>query len=122
MGVVVVLLTIAQAELQQLIRVQCCLEHGSGLAGRLSCACYVLAQNMAPGLLAAHPAGLWIARREELGHPLGTITPSSLSSSSDDDSAAAAASTSGSPELFVLEVGSEELPPDDVLSGMEQLR
>lgn len=69
-------------------------------------------------------AGLWIARREELGHPLGTINPSSLSTSSDDDATAAgAASRAGSsPELFVLEVGSEELPPDDVLSGMEQLR
>ncbi len=54
---------------------------------------------------------------------MGTITPSSLSTSSDDDAAAAAASPAGSsPELFVLEVGSEELPPDDVLSGMEQLR
>lgn len=69
------------------------------------------------------PAGLWIARREELGHPLGTITPTSLSSSTDDDVAGAATSSAGSsPELFVLEVGSEELPPDDVLSGMEQLR
>jgi hypothetical protein len=72
-----------------------------------------------------HP-GLWIARREELGHPLGTINPSSLSTSSDDEAAAAAAKGAGqavsSPQLFVLEVGSEELPPDDVLSGMEQLR
>jgi glycyl-tRNA synthetase len=70
------------------------------------------------------PIGLWIARREELGHPLGTITPSSMSSSSDDDAAAAAAAgqAGSSPELFVLEVGSEELPPDDVLSGMEQLK
>jgi len=65
-----------------------------------------------------------MARREELGHPLGTITGSTVSSSSDDEAAAAAAAAqaSSSPELFVLEVGSEELPPDDVLSGMEQLR
>jgi glycyl-tRNA synthetase len=66
---------------------------------------------------------LWIARREELGHPLGAITPTSLSTGSDDEAAAAAAGQAlSSPELFVLEVGSEELPPDDVLSGMEQLR
>lgn len=66
-----------------------------------------------------------MARREELGHPLGTITGSTLSSSSDDEAAAvpaAAGQASSSPELFVLEVGSEELPPDDVLSGMDQLR
>ena len=69
-------------------------------------------------------AGLWIARREELGHPLGTIAPSSLSSSEDDSAAAQppAQQAASSPELFVLEVGSEELPPDDVLAGMEQLR
>lgn len=76
--------------------------------------------------LAREVTGLWIARREELGHPLGTINPSSLSTSSDDEAAAAAARGAGqavsSPQLFVLEVGSEELPPDDVLSGMEQLR
>lgn len=64
-----------------------------------------------------------MARREELGHPLGTVSSSTLSSSSDDDAAApAAGQAAGSPELFVLEVGSEELPPDDVLSGMDQLR
>jgi hypothetical protein len=66
-----------------------------------------------------------MARREELGHPLGTVT-----SSSDEDAAPAAAAASkaaaaagpSSAELFVLEVGSEELPPDDVLAGMVQLR
>lgn len=69
-----------------------------------------------------HP-GLWIARREELGHPLGTINPTSLSTSSDDEAAAKGTGQAlSSPELFVLEVGSEELPPDDVLAGMEQLR
>lgn len=73
-------------------------------------------------MFSACRAGLWIARREELGHPLGTITPTSLSTSSDDEAAAAAGQALSSPELFVLEVGSEELPPDDVLSGMEQLR
>jgi hypothetical protein len=68
-----------------------------------------------------------MARREELGHPLGTVT-----SSSDEDAAPAAAAAAGkaaaaaagpsSAELFVLEVGSEELPPDDVLAGMAQLK
>ncbi|WIA13728.1 hypothetical protein OEZ85_007280 [Tetradesmus obliquus] len=77
--------------------------------------------------LAREVTGLWMARREELGHPLGTV-----SSSTDEDAApaaaaagkaaAAAAAGPSSPELFVLEVGSEELPPDDVLAGMAQLR
>jgi len=66
-----------------------------------------------------------MARREELGHPLGTI----MSSVEEDASPTAAASSPAvagaaptSAELFVLEIGSEELPPDDVLSGMDQLR
>ena len=59
-----------------------------------------------------------MARREELGHPLGTITPPipptapKLTSSS----------LPTAPATFVLEIGTEELPPDDVASGMDQLR
>ena len=59
-----------------------------------------------------------MARREELGHPLGTIAPSAP--------LAAPKPASGSLPLtaatFVLEIGTEELPPDDVASGIDQLR
>jgi hypothetical protein len=44
------------------------------------------------------------------------------SSTATASSPAVAGAAPTSAELFVLEIGSEELPPDDVLSGMEQLR
>lgn len=69
--------------------------------------------------LAREVTALWAERREELGHPLGVVPPASapvvlppLSLSS----------SSSSPRDFVLEIGSEELPPADVESGIAQLR
>jgi hypothetical protein len=61
--------------------------------------------------------GLWLARREELGHPLGSI-PALPSLEPVSPSVPA----SDAPRDFVLEIGSEELPPDDVDAGMAQLR
>lgn len=74
--------------------------------------------------------GLWIARREELGHPLGLISSSKDEEPPAQAAAAAAAAQApavvaralSSPDMFVLEIGSEELPPDDVQAGMTQLR
>ncbi|KAG7672971.1 putative Glycine--tRNA ligase, chloroplastic/mitochondrial 2 [Nannochloris sp. 'desiccata'] len=68
--------------------------------------------------LAREITSLWLTRREEQGHPMGTVapplppvlaavTPNSLPSE---------------PDTFVLELGSEELPPDDVESALEQLK
>jgi glycyl-tRNA synthetase len=65
------------------------------------------------------PPGLWLERREEQGYPLGLVAPADVPKSQ----APAAAATAGTaPRTFVLEIGSEELPPDDVLAGMAQLR
>lgn len=61
--------------------------------------------------------GLWLDRREELEHPLGLVAPlpppppppqqqSPLHDAAD----------------FVLEIGCEELPPNDVTAALEQLR
>lgn len=64
------------------------------------------------------PAGLYMERREELGHPLGVVPPAA--------GAPPPVSDASSPPTcdvdFVLEVGCEELPPQDVRTAMEQLR
>lgn len=63
-----------------------------------------------------------MARREELGHPLGVIPPLS---DPEPVTIQPEASTSGRTHDsadFVLEIGSEELPPDDVMTAAQQLR
>lgn len=69
--------------------------------------------------LAREVTGLWLARREELGHPLGVVaaTPAPVA-----PRLPASSSASDAPKTFVLEVGTEELPPDDVMSAVEQLQ
>ncbi len=64
------------------------------------------------------PAGLWLTRREELGHPLGLIAPAPAPPAARPSLPAQLPAA----DLFVLEVGTEELPPDDVEAGLEQLR
>jgi len=80
--------------------------------------------------LAREVTALWAERREELGHPLGVVppppapvvprvaAPAPPAAGAGTDAAEAAAA----PRDFVLEIGSEELPPADVESGIAQLR
>mmetsp|Transcript_20995 Transcript_20995/g.46001 ORF Transcript_20995/g.46001 Transcript_20995/m.46001 type:complete len:1090 (-) Transcript_20995:488-3757(-) len=68
--------------------------------------------------LAREITGLWMLRREELGHPLGLVPAAAVPAARKPDPA----SLPSSPSTFVLEIGSEELPPDDVASGIEQLK
>ena len=68
--------------------------------------------------LAREITALWMARREEQDYPLGSVAaplPPQLA-------ALAAHDLPTEPATFVLELGSEELPPDDVDSALEQLR
>lgn len=67
--------------------------------------------------LAREVTALWLERREEQGYPLGLVPAPEA-----PRPGAPRAATSAGPRDFVLEIGSEELPPDDVLSGMAQLR
>ncbi|KAL3155346.1 hypothetical protein ABBQ38_010907 [Trebouxia sp. C0009 RCD-2024] len=72
--------------------------------------------------LARQVTGLWMARREELGHPLGVIPPPP---EPEPVTIQPEASTSGRTDEaadFVLEIGSEELPPQDVMTAVQQLR
>ncbi|GBF89751.1 hypothetical protein Rsub_02921 [Raphidocelis subcapitata] len=71
--------------------------------------------------LAREVTGLWLERREEQGYPLGLVAPPEAPKPGKPPAPAAGGAGAGA-RSFVLEVGSEELPPDDVLSGMEQLR
>ena len=64
-------------------------------------------------------AQLWVERREELGFPLGQVTLGDLDQSSPFGEAAAAVDA---PVDFVLELGSEELPADEVLSVADQAK
>lgn len=64
-----------------------------------------------------------MARREELGHPLGTIAPPSPPAPrAPSGSLAAGAAAATATARLVVEVGTEELPPDDLEAGLEQLR
>ena len=57
-------------------------------------------------------------RRAELEHPLGLVPPPTLL----PPPAIETALLPAAPADFVLEIGTEELPPDDVVSACEQLR
>ena len=66
--------------------------------------------------LAHDVAGLWVERREELGFPLGVYRDPPPPVPTADG-----APTTG-PAPLLVEIGTEELPPADVDSAVEQLR
>ena len=68
--------------------------------------------------LAREVTTLWAERREEQGFPLGTVPPPTAPALP----AILPEALPIEPSTFVLELGSEELPPDDVEAALEQLR
>lgn len=76
--------------------------------------------------LARQITSLWLTRREELGFPLLRTTDSDGSAGSNTDMSTASNTMnpplSSGPATFVLEIGSEELPPEDVEAAVQQLR
>lgn len=64
--------------------------------------------------LAREISALWVAKREEQGFPLGTVqaqeAPLSIPANSPSDS-----------DTFILEIGCEELPPEDLSNVLNQL-
>jgi glycyl-tRNA synthetase len=66
--------------------------------------------------LAGEVAKLWIAKRDELGHPLGLVEPVRPAVPVD-----APAERTG-PRSLVFEIGTEELPPAEARAAREQMR
>ena len=66
--------------------------------------------------LAGHVARLWVAKRAELGHPLGVATPPPPAT------AAAGIAAGDTPRMLVFEIGTEEMPPAEARSAVAQLR
>jgi len=66
-------------------------------------------------------ANLWVERREELGFPLLTKKPAPVKKPAPPPPEAGASAPLDSPATFVLELGSEELPADEVTSLVSQL-
>ncbi|MFC6882935.1 MULTISPECIES: glycine--tRNA ligase [Actinomadura] len=69
--------------------------------------------------LAHEVAGLWVERRAELGHPLGDASGRAAATAAAEPADAAEASPAALPEItgpgtFALEIGVEELPPNEV--------
>jgi glycyl-tRNA synthetase len=65
--------------------------------------------------LAGDVARLWVAKRAELGHPLGV-------SSSPPEAVAATSAGGDRPQTLAFEIGTEELPPAEARAALAQLR
>jgi glycyl-tRNA synthetase len=66
--------------------------------------------------LAGDVARLWIGRRAELGHPLGVVPPPPPTV------IAPVGVVASEPETFVMELGTEEMPPAEARAAAAQLR
>ncbi len=73
--------------------------------------------------LAAAVAALWIARRAELGHPLGLARPASLPGhvSAPSTTRSGEGSADQPPRRLVFEIGTEDLPPAEARAAREQV-
>ncbi|KAD4982620.1 hypothetical protein E3N88_19291 [Mikania micrantha] len=72
--------------------------------------------------LARQCALLWSNTRESLGHPLGAISQVDNLVAPKELLESEASKVSAEPRLFLLEIGTEELPPNDVASAGQQLK
>ncbi|XP_027113392.2 glycine--tRNA ligase, chloroplastic/mitochondrial 2-like isoform X2 [Coffea arabica] len=71
--------------------------------------------------LARQCAQLWLKTRESLGHPLGVISQSGNSTIPREVMEEAITKVPAEPRTFVLEIGTEELPPHDVVDVCKQV-
>ncbi|KAF5952770.1 hypothetical protein HYC85_010714 [Camellia sinensis] len=71
--------------------------------------------------LARQCAQLWLKTRESLGHPLGVVSHAE-GTRSDRKTYLVAFEVPAEPRMFVLEIGTEELPPTDVINASQQLK
>ncbi|XP_075517692.1 glycine--tRNA ligase, chloroplastic/mitochondrial 2-like isoform X2 [Primulina tabacum] len=72
--------------------------------------------------LARQCAQLWLKTRESLGYPLGVAAQPDHIGFRKEDLDEAAKRVSAGPQKFILEIGTEELPPNDVVNACNQLK
>ncbi|KAK4782824.1 hypothetical protein SAY86_007198 [Trapa natans] len=72
--------------------------------------------------LARQCAQLWLKTRESLGHPLGVVSEPADAPCSKGTLDEATKKIHDKPRAFVLEVGTEEMPPQDVVNASQQLK
>lgn len=72
--------------------------------------------------LARQCAQLWLKTRESLGHPLGTVSEPAQLVSPKELLEAAVKKVHDEQRFFVLEIGTEEMPPQDVVHAGQQLK
>ncbi|XP_074301715.1 glycine--tRNA ligase, chloroplastic/mitochondrial 2-like [Silene latifolia] len=72
--------------------------------------------------LARQCAQLWLNTRESLGHPLGVALEGGSLICPSEAVRSAVKKMSVEPRVFVLEIGTEELPPQDVAYASKQLK
>ncbi|XP_011089243.1 glycine--tRNA ligase, chloroplastic/mitochondrial 2 isoform X1 [Sesamum indicum] len=72
--------------------------------------------------LARQCAQLWLKTRESLGHPLGLASQPEHLGFQKEDIEEIKKRVSSEPRAFVLEIGTEELPPNDVVNACNQLK
>ncbi|XP_039064036.1 LOW QUALITY PROTEIN: glycine--tRNA ligase, chloroplastic/mitochondrial 2-like [Hibiscus syriacus] len=72
--------------------------------------------------LARQCAQLWLKTRESLEHPLGIVSESVDHVCPKEVLEAAVKKVHRDPRSFVLEIGTEEMPPHDVVSASQQLK
>ncbi|OVA10589.1 Glycine-tRNA ligase [Macleaya cordata] len=72
--------------------------------------------------LARQCAQLWVKTRESLGHPLGIVSEPNHLVCPKDVVEIAKRKVPDDPQVFVLEIGTEEMPPQDVVDASQQLK
>ncbi|KAG8391511.1 hypothetical protein BUALT_Bualt01G0195300 [Buddleja alternifolia] len=72
--------------------------------------------------LARQCAQLWLKTRESLGHPLGVASHPEHLGFQKGDLEEVKKKVSEGPRTFILEIGTEELPPNDVVNACNQLK
>lgn len=72
--------------------------------------------------LARQCAQLWLKTRESLGHPLGVVGETVHLACPQEVVDAASNKVQDVPRFLVLEIGTEELPPQDVVNASQQLK
>ncbi|ONI22483.1 hypothetical protein PRUPE_2G132400 [Prunus persica] len=72
--------------------------------------------------LARQCAQLWLKTRESLGYPLGVVSETVSLVCPEELVEAAVKKVHDDSRLFVLEIGTEELPPQDVVDASQQLK